>query len=79
MMMVGMMVPAEMDRGAGNGGSGVVVLAKKVAKVSVLNDEGEVSETYLFNYDQEGRVSKIINQYGPGGGYQEEKNFFLWW
>lgn len=62
-------------QGAGNGGSGVVVLAKKVAKVSVLNDEGEVSETYLFNYDQEGRVSKIINQYGPGGGYQEEKTF----
>lgn len=52
--------------GAGNGGSGVTVLPKRVAKIQCSDETGKVEDTYLFHYDSEGRVIKIIDQYASG-------------
>lgn len=51
--------------GAGNGGSGVIVQPKKVAKI-ISYEDGLVEETYLFSYDSEGKLNKVITKYGSG-------------
>lgn len=60
--------------GAGNGGSGVTVLSKKVSKIVSKNEDGKVSDTYFFSYDSEGKLSKIIDQYGTSEAEQNEKS-----
>lgn len=61
--------------GAGNGGSGVIVQPKKVAKI-ISYEDGQIQDTYLFSYDSEGKLNKVINKYGSGENvYEEEKTY----
>lgn len=58
--------------GPGNGGSGVTVQPKKVAKITSLDKNSQVESTFLFSYDSEGKLVKIIDQYGSSSN---EKTF----
>lgn len=62
--------------GAGDGGSGVTVLPKKVAKIQYLDDNGKPDDIYLFQYGTDGRLIKMINQWGPAGHLQEDEKTF---
>lgn len=62
--------------GAGDGGSGVTVLPKKVAKIQYLDANGKPDDIYLFQYGTDGRLIKVINQWGPAGNLQEDEKTF---
>ena len=58
--------------GAGDGGSGVEVKERKLVRVEEQGEGESVKDITLFEYDSEGRLSKITES-PEDGSYENEK------